>query len=105
MATVGALPIWRCVKGIRKRVSVLHRRREALEEKNTEMKPKALFADAVSASHTSALIGDLAKILRGNNIEIGQKRLFQWLRDNNYIIKSGSSKNMPKSLAKGRFIS
>jgi anti-repressor protein len=68
---------------------------KALEAKNTEMKPKALFADAVSTSHTSVLIGDLAKILRGNNIEIGQKRLFQWLRDNNYIIKSGSSKNMP----------
>jgi anti-repressor protein len=60
-----------------------------------EMKPKALFADAVSTSQTSILIGDLAKILKGNNINIGQNRLFQWLRDNGYIIKTGSSKNMP----------
>ena len=60
-----------------------------------QMKPKALFADAVSTSQTSILIGDLAKILKGNNINIGQNRLFQWLRDNGYIIKTGSSKNMP----------
>jgi anti-repressor protein len=60
-----------------------------------QMKPKVLFADAVSTSQTSILIGDLAKILKGNNINIGQNRLFQWLRDNGYIIKSGSSKNMP----------
>ena len=60
-----------------------------------QMKPKALFADAVSTSQTSILIGDLAKILKGNNINIGQNRLFQWLRDNGYIIKCGSSKNMP----------
>jgi Rha family phage regulatory protein len=60
-----------------------------------EMKPKALFADAVSSSHTSILIGDLAKILKGNGIEIGQKRLFEQLRADGYLIKSGSSKNMP----------
>lgn len=60
-----------------------------------EMKPKALFADAVSSSHTSILIGDLAKILKGNGISIGQKRLFEDLRSDGYLIKSGSSKNMP----------
>ena len=59
------------------------------------MKPKALFADAVSSSHTSILIGDLAKILKGNGISIGQKRLFEDLRSDGYLIKSGSSKNMP----------
>lgn len=76
-------------------LDIAHKEIASLGTKVQQMKPKALFADAVSTSHTSVLIGDLAKILRGNNIEIGQKRLFQWLRDNNYIIKSGSSKNMP----------
>ena len=60
-----------------------------------EMKPKALFADAVTKSHTSILVGDLAKIIKQNGYEIGQKRLFEWLRQNGYLIKSGSSKNMP----------
>lgn len=60
-----------------------------------EMKPKALFADAVTTSHTSILVGDLAKIIKQNGYEIGQKRLFEWLRQNGYLIKSGSSKNMP----------
>lgn len=61
-----------------------------------EMRPKEIFADAVSASHTSILIGDLAKLICQNGYQIGQKRLFEWLRDNDYLIKSGSSKNMPK---------
>lgn len=62
---------------------------------NEEMKPKALFADAVSASKTSILIGDLAKLIRQNGVDVGQKRLFDWLRNNGWLIKSGSSKNMP----------
>ena len=65
------------------------------EAQITEMKPKAIFADAVATSKSSILIGDLAKILKGNGIETGQKRLFNWLRENGYLIKSGSSKNMP----------
>lgn len=65
----------------------------------TEMRPKAIFADAVSASKSSILIGDLAKILKGNGIETGQKRLFSYLRDNGYLIKTGSSKNMPTQKA------
>lgn len=60
-----------------------------------ELRPKALFADAVETSHTSILVGDFAKILRQNGVEIGQNRLFQWLRDNGYLMKQGSSKNMP----------
>lgn len=60
-----------------------------------EQKPKALFADAVSTSKTSILIGDLAKLICQNGVEIGQKRLFAWLRENGYLIKSGNSKNMP----------
>lgn len=81
-------------------------KRKELEAKNAEMKPKALFADAVSASKTSILIGDLAKILKQNGIDIGQKRLFAWLRDNGYLIKGGSSKNMPtqRSMDMGLFV-
>ena len=60
-----------------------------------EQKPKVLFAEAVSASEGSILVGDLAKLIAQNGYEIGQKRLFNWLRDNGYLIKSGSSKNMP----------
>lgn len=60
------------------------------------MKPKAIFADAVAASHTSILIGDLAKLISQNGVSIGQKRLFKWLRDNGYLIKrEGSDRNMP----------
>lgn len=60
-----------------------------------QMKPKEIFADAVSASHTSILVGDLAKLICQNGYQIGQKRLFAWLRDKGYLIKSGSSYNMP----------
>lgn len=60
------------------------------------MIPKEIFADAVSASHTSILIGDLAKLICQNGVQIGQKRLFEWLRENNFFIKSGTSRNMPK---------
>lgn len=64
-----------------------------------EQKPKVLFAEAVETSHTSILIGDLAKLLRQNGIEIGQNRLFEWLRNNNYLIKSGERKNIPTQSA------
>lgn len=64
-----------------------------------EMKPKALFADAVATSHSSILVGDLAKILRQNGVIIGQHRLFEWLRNTGYLIKSGTSKNMPTQRA------
>lgn len=60
-----------------------------------EMVPKEIFADAVATSHTSILIGDLAKLICQNGYQIGQKRLFDWLRENGYLVKSGSSKNMP----------
>jgi anti-repressor protein len=58
-------------------------------------KPKTIFADAVTASKSSILIGDLAKILRQNGYDIGQNRLFMYLRQNGYLIKSGASRNMP----------
>ena len=67
-----------------------------LQTKVEQDKPKVLFADAVAASHTSILIGDLAKLIRQNGVEVGQNRLFQWLRDNGYLIKrKGSDWNMP----------
>lgn len=68
----------------------------ALLEDNRRMKPKEVFADAVSTSKTSILIGDLAKMIRQNGYEIGQRRLFEWLRGNGYLIKrKGSDWNMP----------
>lgn len=58
-------------------------------------RPKTIFADAVATSNTSILVGDLAKIICQNGVQIGQKRLFAWLRDNGYLMKNGSSYNMP----------
>ena len=71
----------------------------ALTADNETMKPKALFADAVATSHTSILIGDLAKLIRQNGVDIGQNRLFGWLRDNGYLIGSGDRRNMPTQRA------
>ena len=72
---------------------------------NEQMKPKALFADAVASADTSILIGDLAKLIRQNGFDIGQKRLFTWMRDNGYLMKGGTSYNMPtqKSMELGIF--
>lgn len=64
-------------------------------EQIESMKPKALFADAVATSHTSILIGDLAKLIRQNGVNIGQNRLFAWLREHGYLIGSGDRRNMP----------
>lgn len=79
--------------------------RRALEAENAAMQPKALFADAVTASHTSILIGELAKILKQNGIDIGQNKLFERLRQDGYLMKTGSSKNMPtqSAMEKGLF--
>lgn len=72
---------------------------EQQKAKIEQDRPKALFADAVSASHTSILIGELAKLLKQNGIETGQRRLFAWMRENGFLIKSGSAKNMPTQRA------
>jgi anti-repressor protein len=70
-----------------------------IEERNAlieRMRPKEIFADAVSASKSAILVGDLAKILCQNGVQIGQKRLFEWMRENGYLIKQkGASWNMP----------
>ena len=69
---------------------------EVLENKVKEDKPKVLFAESVATSKTSILVGDLAKIIKQNGIDIGQKRLFEWMRENGYLIKrQGSDYNMP----------
>lgn len=72
---------------------------KTIEEQNRtieRMSPKEIFADAVSASKTSILIGDLAKLIKQNGVDIGEKRLFQWMRENGYLIrKDGASYNMP----------
>lgn len=81
-------------------------RNRALQADNDRMRPKEVFADAVATSHTSILIGDLAKLLKQNGVDIGQKRLFAWMRDNGYLIKrQGADWNMPtqRSMEMGLF--
>ena len=80
--------------------------RIALEGKVAQDKPKVLFADAVAASQSSILVGEMAKLLRQNGIDTGEKRLFRYLRDNGYLIKRhGSDYNMPtqRSMEAGLF--
>lgn len=82
--------------------------KEALDRKDAqiaEMAPKALFADAVAASDSSILVGDLAKLIKQNGVDIGQRRLFQWMRDEGWLMKSGSSRNMPtqRGMERGLF--
>ncbi|KAA9189314.1 phage antirepressor KilAC domain-containing protein, partial [Enterococcus durans] len=79
---------------------ILERKVETLQLENEEMKPKALFADSVSASHTSILVGELAKLINQNGVDIGSKRLFSWLREKGYLIKrKGTDWNMPTQKA------
>lgn len=71
-----------------------------LETKIDNDKPKVIFADAVSVSNQCILIGELAKLIKQNGVDTGQKRLFQWLRDNGYLIKRGGTDyNMPTQRA------
>ena len=75
-------------------------KRRALEVKMEEQKPKVLFAESVEVAKTSILIGELAKLLKQNGINIGQNRLFEWLRNNGYLIRrQGSDYNMPTQRA------
>lgn len=76
--------------------AILQNENAQLKIEVQEMKPKALFADAVSVSKSTILIGELAKILKQNGVEIGATRLFAWLRENGYLIsRKGSDWNMP----------
>lgn len=81
-------------------LQIADKRIRALEVKVEEQKPKVLFAESVEAAKTSILIGELAKLLKQNGINIGQNRLFEWLRNNGYLIKrQGSDYNMPTQRA------
>ncbi|WP_125769503.1 phage antirepressor KilAC domain-containing protein [Companilactobacillus furfuricola] len=76
------------------------------QEQLEVMKPKAIFADSVATSHTTILVGDLAKIIKGNGVDTGARRLFQWMGDNGYLIKrKGADYNSPtqKSMDLGLF--
>lgn len=72
---------------------------EGLSAENAELRPKALFADAVAASDGTCLVGELAKMLRQNGVDIGQNRLFGWLRDNGWLGRSGCNRNVPTQRA------
>lgn len=81
---------------VQRALQIQTRKVEALKLENAELKPKALFADAVATSHTSILVGELAKIIKQNGVDIGGTRLFVWLRENGYLIKrKGTDYNMP----------
>lgn len=86
----------RALKIADKEILRLKEENNVLIEDNTRMKPKEIFADAVATSSTSILIGDLAKIIKQNGVDIGQKRLFAWMRENGYLIKrKGADWNSP----------
>lgn len=95
----------RALKLADKNIEALKQTNNALLKQAAEDKPKVIFADAVATAKTSILIGDLAKLIKQNGVDIGQKRLFDWLRTNGYLIKGGSSRNMPtqRSMELGLF--
>lgn len=76
-------------------LQIAERKIKNLEDKALADKPKVLFAEAVSASHTSILVGDLAKLLRQNGVDIGQNRLFKFLREKGYLCGGGERYNLP----------
>ena len=89
-----------------KRLSAAETEKELLSARITEMRPKEIFADAVSASKTSILVGELAKLLKQNGLSTGQNRFFEWLRVNGFLInRKGSDYNMPtqRSMELGLF--
>ena len=78
---------------------------EKLQIENNNMRPKALFADAVSTSNDSILVGQLAKLIKQNGCNIGQNRLFAWMRENEFLCIKGDNYNMPtqKAMERGLF--
>lgn len=85
---------------VKRGYAILQNENTQLKIEVKRMKPKALFADAVSTSDTPILVGELAKILHQNGVSMGQNRMFRWLRDNGYLIsKKGTSYNMPTQRA------
>ena len=104
---------WNSPEAIMSRaLQMAHRKLDDLKNVNLKLtakieedKPKVIFAEAVETAKTSILVGELAKILKQNGVATGQKRFFEWLRTNGYLIKSGSDKNMPtqRSMELGLF--
>lgn len=90
-----AIKVFNELKAEREKRHALETEVKVKELQIEQDKPKVVFADAVSTAKTSILIGDLAKLIKQNGVDMGQKRLFDWMRNNGYLIKSGSSKNMP----------
>lgn len=88
-----------------KTIDVLKEKNKLLETENEAMKPKALFADAYAATKDGILVGAMAKMLRQNGVDIGQKRLFRILREKGYLMKFGTDRNMPtqRSMDRGWF--
>lgn len=86
----------RALKMADQKIEKLKETNAGLLEDVERMRPKEIFADAVKASTSSILIGDLAKLLHQNGVDTGQKRLFEQLRNESYLMKTGSSRNMPK---------
>lgn len=89
-----------------KRIQSLEVEKKALAVENEAMQPKALFADSLAASKNSILIGELAKLLKQNGVEMGQNRLFHWMRSHGYLIRRhGTDYNMPtqKAMEQGLF--
>lgn len=87
-------------------LQIADRKIHCLEAQAKADKPKVIFANAVSAAHTSILVGELAKIIKQNGVNIGQNRLFKWMRDHGYLIKrNGTDFNMPtqRSMEMGLF--
>lgn len=68
---------------------------EKFNQELIELRPKGLFADAVATAENSCLVGELAKMIKANGYDIGQQRLFSWLRENGYLMKYGESRNLP----------
>ena len=96
----------RALQMANRRLDMLKSQSYALAAKIEEDKPKVIFADAVATAKTSILIGDLAKLIKQNGVDIGQKRLFEWLRAKGYLIRrDGSDHNMPtqRSMEMGLF--
>lgn len=86
----------------------IQRQKEHIEWANAKIeqdKPKVLFADSVSASDSTILVGELAKLCKQNGVDIGQTRMFEWLRNNGYLMQTGSSRNLPtqRSMEMGLF--
>ena len=87
-------------------LEIAHKKLRCLEEQRELDRPKVLFANAVAAARTSILVGELAKVLKQNGVDMGQNRLFTWLRENGYLIRrNGNDYNMPtqKAMEMGLF--